>query len=394
MHGRNLTMNSFEFNTTKTIISEIGSVKRINDLCDSLNITRPMIITDQGIVACGLLSQVTQLISKQYEVTIYDTIEADPKEEIILNAVEIAQQENVDGIIGFGGGSSMDAAKIVAVLVNNNQSMPSIYGIGQITGDRLPLILIPTTAGTGSEVTPIAIVTTGETTKAGIVSAKLLPDIALLDAELTTGLPAHITAATGIDAMVHAIEAYTSKIKKNPYSDMLAKEALRLLSSNIETACNDGNNLEARQNMLLGACLAGQAFANAPVAAVHALAYPLGGHFHIPHGLSNSLVLSHVMRFNAPSCASLYRELAPFICADVDTNQTDESVAIELINAIEQLIKRLSLPATLQEMNIKLEQLPMLARDAMLQQRLLVNNPREVDYQDALNIYQSAFGEV
>ncbi len=385
-------MGPFDFSTTKTIISEIGSLKRINDLCSSLDITKPMIITDQGIVECGLLSQVIQLMISQYDLTVYDTIEADPKEHIILDALKIAQQEKVDGIIGFGGGSSMDVAKIVAVLVNNNQPMQSIYGIGQITGDRLPLILIPTTAGTGSEVTPIAIVTTGETTKAGIVSPKLLPDIALLDAELTTGLPAHITAATGIDAMVHAIEAYTSKVKKNPYSDMLAKEALSLLSSNIETAWNDGANLEARQNMLLGACLAGQAFANAPVAAVHALAYPLGGHFHLPHGLSNSLVLPHVMRFNASSCASLYRELVPFICPNVDTNQSDESVTKALINTIEQLIKRLSLPATLQEMGIKLEQLPMLAKDAMLQQRLLVNNPREVDYQDALNIYQSAFG--
>ncbi len=394
MYGGDLKMQRFEFNTTKCIISEAGSLKRINDLCASLNVTKPMIITDQGIVMCGLLSQLTQLMSSQYELIIYDTIESDPKEKIILDALKIAQQDNVDGIIGFGGGSSMDAAKVVAVLASSNQSIQSIYGTGQITGNRLPLILIPTTAGTGSEVTPIAIVTTGETTKAGIVSPKLLPDIALLDAELTIGLPAHITATTGIDAMVHAIEAYTSKIKKNPYSDMIAKEALRLLSNNIEIACDGGSNLEARQNMLLGACLAGQAFANAPVAAVHALAYPLGGHFHIPHGLSNSLVLPHVMRFNAQSCASLYRELTPYICPDVDTSQTDESVAKALINAIEQLIMRLSLPATLKDMDIKLEQLSMLAKDAMLQQRLLVNNPRELDYKDALNIYQSAFGEI
>jgi alcohol dehydrogenase class IV len=391
---------SFQFNTTKSIISEPGSLRKIVDICQKLKIKRPLVVTDQGIVSCGLLDKLlSEFINQkntsgtsELSVTVYDQVVADPQEKIILSAIEQAKQDQIDGVIGFGGGSSMDTAKVVAVLTKSSQTLNDIYGVDQVDGDRLPLILIPTTAGTGSEVTPIAIVTTGETTKAGIVSPQLLPDVALLDAELTLGLPPMVTAATGIDSMVHAIEAYTSKIKKNPYSDMLAKEALRLLSENIESVCQDGNNVNARQNMLLGACLAGQAFANAPVAAVHALAYPLGGHFHIPHGLSNSLVLPHVMRFNKTHAASLYSELAPYISRTINTEQSEQSISDDLILYVEGLIKRLLLPSTLKEMKIEKEQLPMLAKDAMLQTRLLINNPKDVSYENVLAIYQSAYG--
>ena len=182
----------------------------------------------------------------------------------------------------------MDVAKIIAILSHpaQQQKLSDLYGVNNAQAPRLPLILVPTTAGTGSEVTPISIVTTGETTKTGIVAPVLFADVAILDATFTENLPRHISAATGIDAMVHAIEAYTSKIKKNPYADMLAKQALKLLNQNFNLVLEDGRNLEARQNMLVGSMLAGQAFANAPVGAVHALAYPLGGHFHISHGLS------------------------------------------------------------------------------------------------------------
>jgi alcohol dehydrogenase len=253
-------------------------------------------------------------------------------------------------------------------------------------------VQVPTTAGTGSEVTQVAIVTTGETTKAGIVTPLFLPDMALLDAELTVNLPPHVSAATGIDAMVHAIEAYTSKIKKNPISDLLAKEALALMGQNIFKAVHQGHDRVAREAMLLGAMLAGQAFANAPVAAVHALAYPLGGHFHIPHGLSNSLVLPHVLRFNSKSAAQQYAELAPIVFSDCDFEGDAEEIAEQFIQQIEALIKRLDLPTKLKEMDIPESFLPRLADDAMLQTRLLINNPRDVTRQDAQEIYQAAFG--
>jgi alcohol dehydrogenase len=208
------------------------------------------------------------------------------------------------------------------------------------------------------------------------------------------GLPAHVTAATGIDAMVHAIEAYTSKHRKNPLSDMLARQALQLLSGSIVTAVNNGSDLAARSDMLLGALLAGQAFANAPVAAVHALAYPLGGHFHIPHGLSNSLVLPHVMRFNLEQAAPLYAELAPLIMGGASSVQrpgSAASVSAKLIEWLEQLIDAVGLPARLRDCGVTEESLPQLASDALLQQRLLINNPREVTEADALTIYRAAY---
>lgn len=218
-----------------------------------------------------------------------------------------------------------------------------------------------------------------------MVTPYLLPDIALLDAELTLSLPPAITAATGIDAMVHAIEAYTSAHKKNPYSDMLALKALELMRGHIEAAASDQASIEDREAMLFGACLAGQAFANAPVAAVHALAYPLGGHYHIPHGLSNSLVLPAVLRFNLPASEAAYDELATVICRRQDARAED------MIREIENLIQALPLSKRLREENVPESDLPMLAKDAMLQQRLLVNNPREVSEADALAIYQASY---
>ncbi|WP_420866354.1 iron-containing alcohol dehydrogenase [Halioglobus japonicus] len=323
---------------------------------------------------------------------VFDQVREDPPEETVLAAVDQAKNMGAEGVIGFGGGSSLDVAKVVAVLVGGSQALSEIYGVGMVTGKRLPLILLPTTAGTGSEATPVAVITTGETTKAGVSSPVLLPDVAVLDADLTFGLPPAVTAMTGVDAMVHAIEAYTSKRLKNPISDNLARQALHLLARNIRTAVTDGGNRKAREAMLLGACLAGQAFANAPVAAVHALAYPLGGHFHIPHGLSNSLVLPTVLEFNAPAASHLYAELADIVVGEPVPGD-DMARTQALIAYLRELIDAVALPATLAEAGVSESSLEQLAEDAMAQQRLLVNNPREVSLDDALAIYRAAYGE-
>lgn len=384
-------MKPFVFNTTKSIINESGALKNIADICRQNHISKPLVVTDQGIVSVGLMAQLEEALKAgDMSYDSYADVVADPPEAIIYKALDVLKAGGNDGVIGFGGGSSMDTAKLVALMAKSGETLDDIYGVGNAKGQRLPLILIPTTAGTGSEVTAVAIVTTGETTKAGVVATQLYPDVALLDAELTVGLPPHITAATGVDAMVHAIEAYTSARLKNPYADMLAKQALTLLSENIMTATHDGKNVEARQAMLLGACLAGQAFANAPVAAVHALAYPLGGHYHIPHGLSNSLVLPYVMRFNAVEAKTLYAELAPFIMGHA-VEGDDDTVTNALITHIEKLIVDLGLPNTLKDMKVPEADLPKLASDAIKQERLLMNNPRPVSEADALAIYQAAF---
>ena len=385
-------MNHFKYSAVADVLVGPGTSEQLADLSASLGIRRALIVTDPGIIEFGLLeAALKKFEAKSISVKIYSDVIADPPEAVVLDAVKTAQEFGCDGVIGFGGGSSMDVAKLLAVLIKGEQSLADIYGVESITGSRLPLIQIPTTAGTGSEATMVSIITTGETTKAGVVSRVLLADKIILDASLTTGLPAAVTAATGIDAMVHAIEAFTSKRLKNPISDMLAREALRLMAGNIRVAVREGSNLAAREAMLLGAMLAGQAFANAPVAAVHALAYPLGGNYHIPHGLSNALVLPHVLRFNGPEAANLYAELTQIILPTRSLPADPLQVTAILADYFLELAADLGLPTRLQQMNIDQKDLPMLAEQAMLQQRLLINNPRAMSLSDALSIYRQAF---
>jgi alcohol dehydrogenase class IV len=383
--------HAFSFITVPTIVSEPGAAANLGVLVRQHfpEARHALIVTDAGFLKTGLVrAPIDSLRDAGMVVEVCADVVADPPEAVVLKAAEDARAKAIDLVIGLGGGSSMDVAKLIAVLVGTGQPLQTMYGVGNVKGKRLPLIQIPTTAGTGSEVTPIAIVTTGATTKMGVVSPQLYADIALLDAQLTVGLPARVTAATGIDAMVHAIEAYTSKHKKNPLSDMLACQALTLLSSNLVAACETGNDLQVRQAMLLGAMLAGQSFANAPVAAVHALAYPIGGIFHVPHGLSNALVLPHVMRFNAPEAAPLYADLARIVAPQA--SGSDEARTEALIGALEQMALRVGIETRLREVGIAEQDLQRLADDAMLQTRLLTNNPREVTRDDAYAIYAAA----
>ena len=385
-------MSDYLFSAVPDVLVGPEASKQLGDLAVSMGITRALIVTDGGIIQFGLLDRATKsLHASKVEYELYADVVADPPESVVMDAVTEGQAFNCDGVIGFGGGSSMDVAKLLAVLIKGEQSLSDIYGVDQITGGRLPLIQVPTTAGTGSEATMVSIITTGETTKAGVVSRTLLADKIVLDASLTLGLPPHVTAATGIDAMVHAIEAYTSRRLKNSLSDMLAREALRLLAGNIVVAVKQGDNLDARGSMLLGAMLAGQAFANAPVAAVHALAYPLGGNYHIPHGLSNSLVLPHVIRFNGPSAGDLYKEIAPLIMPGKSLPDDALVVTEMLAEHFLSLAEDLGLQTSLSQMNVPEGDLPKLAEEAMLQQRLLINNPREVSVDDSLEIYRQAY---
>ncbi|MGH1349911.1 MAG: iron-containing alcohol dehydrogenase [Methyloligellaceae bacterium] len=391
-------MKPFSFNTARYIHHEQGAAARIAEIAENLvwqneGGTRVLIVTDPGIINLGLHREaMASLQSANIAVELFTEVSADPPQTTVLKAVQQAKDQNITAVIGFGGGSSMDVAKLVALLAKSEQNLDDIYGVNLARGTRLPLILVPTTSGTGSEVTAISIVTTGESEKKGVVSPLLYPDLALLDADLTMGLPPHITAATGVDAMVHALEAYTSASpNNNPISQSLAKQALHLLGSNIREAVFNGkNNKEARSGMLLGSMLAGQAFANSPVAAVHALAYPIGGFFHVAHGLSNALVLPHVMEFNAPACTEQYAELAPVIFPEIDTSGGSQIVCSRFIEAMAGLTKDLGLETRLEQVGIKSEDLNRLAEFAMNQTRLLVNNPREVTLEDAYNIYSKA----
>lgn len=389
---RSPIMFAFQFSTVPVILVERGASRRLGSVLRSRypGLSRLCVVTDRFLHEGGLIDPALgDLREHGWDVTVIDDVVADPPERVVLEAAARARERGAELVIGLGGGSSMDVAKLIAVLARGGQTLADIYGVQKVTGERLPLVQVPTTAGTGSEVTAVSIVTTGETTKTGVVASQLIADMAILDAELTVGLPRHATAATGIDAMVHAIEAYTSMHASNPLSDMLAERALLLLSRNLLRACDDGSDLDAREAMLLGAMLAGQAFANAPVAAVHALAYPVGGIFHVPHGLSNALVLPHVLRFNAPVASHRYARLAEIVTPEIAGGDEDKTLA--LIAQLERMIEATGIPRTLREVGVRDADLARMAGDAMLQTRLLVNNPRPVTEADALAIYRAAF---
>ena len=379
----------FDFHSTQSIIVERGGSAYLAKRIIERGGKSVLIVTDPGVLSAGLLNKaLPQFKELALSLKVFSDVQADPPVSVIENAVRLAQECRADFIVGFGGGSSMEVAKLVALLAPGKEKLAEVYGIGMAKGPRLPLILVPTTAGTGSEVTTISIVTVSESEKKGVVSPRLLPDVALLDAELTLVLPPHITAATGIDAMVHAIEAFTTKRLKNPLSDCLAKEALRLLAGNLHAAVNAGNDIVVRENMLLGACLAGMAFTNAPVAGVHALAYPIGARFHISHGLSNALMLGPVMRFNIPQAHVMYAQLGQIIKPGLQGSTTEQ--ATQLADYLGGLAGDLGLPKRLVEVGITSTDIDQLASDAMLQTRLLQNSPREITLTDANALYREA----
>jgi alcohol dehydrogenase class IV len=385
-------MKSFTFATAPSVIFGSGSAARIGEIAATRLGPYVVLVTDAGLVQAGVAAPILDSLHRAgIAAEVYAQVVADPPESVVLDAVEKARAFGAEGVIGLGGGSSLDVAKLVSLLLKSGESLEDIYGVGLAKGPRLPLLLVPTTSGTGSEVTPISIVTTGAHEKKGVVSPVLLPDVALLDPDLTLGLPPHVTAATGIDAMVHAIEAYTSKnANNNPVSRALAGEALRLLGRNLRKAVHQGDDPEARAAMLLGSMLAGQAFANSPVAAVHALAYPIGGHFGVPHGLSNALVLPHVLRFNTPVAADLYAELAPHAFPHL-ADLAGPARAGAFAEAMAALAAEVGLQPRLRDVGIPADAIAMMAEDAMKQSRLLVNNPRPVTLADAHAIYQAAW---
>jgi alcohol dehydrogenase class IV len=385
------TGNAFSFSTVGTLLVEWQGAARLDEIvARHFTAQRILLVTDPGLVNSGALAPAEEALRRGgYAVTRFDRVVADPPAALALQAAAAAREAHCDLVIGFGGGSSLDVAKIAAALAPSQQPLDAMYGIDKVTGSRLPLMQIPTTAGTGSEVTNIAILTTGENSKMGVVAPQLFSDLVLLDAHLTLGLPPLHTAAAAIDAMVHAIEAYTSAHKKNPLSDALAREALRLISRHLLRACHHGADREAREAVLFGAMLAGQAFTNAPVAAVHALAYPLGGRYHVPHGLSNALMLIPVLHFNAPAAAPLYAELAAAIGLPVSGDAQRDTA--RFIAELTRLIVASGAPQRLRDVGVEETQLPLLARDAMQQTRLLINNPLPLSESDALRLYQQVF---
>ncbi|MGA2316807.1 MAG: iron-containing alcohol dehydrogenase [Thermodesulfobacteriota bacterium] len=379
------------FRTTRRILFGLGAVEKIGTEAQLLKAKKVLIITDPGVIQAGLLESVEKsLQSVGLPFVIFDGVEPDPRIEVVEKSVEKTKKEGIDLIIGFGGGSSLDIAKVTSIMITNTGKIDSFFGIDLVPNPGVPVILIPTTAGTGSEVTPIAILSdTKEKLKKGIVSPTLFPEVAIVDPKLTIGLPPSVTAFTGMDALTHAIEAYYS-INATNLSDLFALKAMELLSKNLRMAYAHGENLPARTNMMEGSLLAGIAFANAGVGAVHAFAYPLGGEFHLAHGLTNTLMLPYVMRYNILGCPHKFAQMAKAFGEKVE--RISELVGAEIaVRFIERLSEDIRVPRRLRDVGIPEDAIPRLAEAAMKVTRLLANNPRKVILEDAVVIYKSAY---
>lgn len=387
---------NFNFNTTPNV--RFGSNILLSSAAEIKKILGPriLIVTDPLLSKMGLYKPlVDQLLSLGAKIKIYDEVNEDPSIENLKAAIEEATIFLTTGILGFGGGSPMDVAKLTALLLGSNDKIDEIWGVNNVVGPRLPLALIPTTSGTGSEVTPISIITLSNYEKKGVSSKVIIPDLAVLDSLLTVDLPSKTTASTGIDAMVHAIEAYTSKsANNNPISKALAEKALNLIGGSIIQAVQNGkNDEESRNKMLLGSLMAGMSFANSPVAAVHALAYPLGGKYKITHGLSNALILPYVLTFNMKDeeTKNSYLYLSDIIFPQIKHIKNTQDKSIAFINEFINLSKRLNLPTKIRELGIPKKACREMSIEAMKQERLLINNPIGLTQKDIQKIYEQAW---
>ncbi len=316
------------------------------------------------------------------------SIVAEPSFSDFKKLMQTVEPFNPDVVIGIGGGSVLDIAKLVAAQSENEQQLEEYVGIGLLKGRKKKLVCVPATSGTGSEVSPNAILVDDENQKKGIISPFLVPDIVYVDPLLTASVPPAITAATGLDALTHCLEAYTNKFSQ-PFIDMYAYEGMRLIAANIETAVNEGSNMEAREKVAMGSLLGGFCLGPVNTAGVHALSYPLGSMFHLAHGLSNALLLPYVMEYNIPAAPKKYADVA--IALGCERQDNDTATAYAGVKKIRELVKACGIPATLKEVNVPETAIPQMAVDAMKIQRLLKNNPRLIEEKYAIEIYKAAY---
>lgn len=371
------------------IVAGAGSIAQLAEIVAGFAAKNVVLITDQGVWKTGLIDKPRQILADAgVNVHIINDTPPEPSVEQVNAIYTAAQAFACDLILGIGGGSAMDTAKLVSLLLTNEVALSDLVrGKAVIARRGVPTLMVPTTAGTGSEATPNAIVLVPqEELKVGIVSEKMVSDCVILDPEMTTGLPPHITANTGLDALCHAIECYISK-KANPFSDMFALKAIELISRSIRVAYHDGKNLQAREDMLLGACFGGVSIATSGTTAVHALSYPLGGKYHIPHGLSNAILLPDVMEFNLDVCEEKFRDIAAAMGLDI-ADCTVKEAAEKMIANLYAMIEELHVKCDLKEKGIDEDALDDLIEAAAKVTRLLDNNPKVVTKDDMRAIYR------
>ena len=367
--------------TARTLLSEIQKRNR----------KRPLIVTDPGITRTdffGLLKEDLKTAGTPY--SIYDQVEPEPGARLVAAGTEQLKSEECDIVIGIGGGSSLDVAKGVSIMATNAGRVLDMSGIDMVKRKGAPMILMPTTAGTGSEVSNVTVLTDEETnTKKVVYSFYMLPDVAIVDPLLTLTMPAKLTAETGIDALVHAIEAYVS-MNASPFSDLLAERAIRLIAKYLPVAWAKGSNIEARHFTSLAASLAGMAFCSGGLGGVHALAYPLGTEYHMAHGRSNAVMLPHVMRYNVPGNPNRYAQIAAFMGKSVGGVHPVEAATLA-VKAVEELLETLQVSYRLRDYGITEKDIPKLVNGGMKQSRLFGFNPRDLEEEDVKLIYQQAY---
>lgn len=382
-------MNGFQFSLKQNIIFSPGAIKKIPELLKENNVSKVLIVSDRMLEKVGLIHKLTILLEEaSLEWKCFLDVEPNPSTEIVEAAAEYYKACGADALVAIGGGSSMDVAKATAVLATCGGKIVDYEGSGKISGEMIPLIAIPTTAGTGSEATRTAVITDqSRNYKFCIVGDEILPRYAILDPELITTLPAGVAASTGIDALVHAIEAYIS-LASNPFTDAMAEKAMELIGQNIRRFTANRRDVEAAGAMLLGSCYAGVAFTRAMLGNVHAMAHPLGGHFNIAHGVANAVLLPVVIEYNALADNGKYERIYRIIRIDKDE---DKNFRAEMLaHELRKLIADLGIPQRLRELGVTEDKIPAMAEDAMKSGNVPIN-PRQTTQKDFETLYRKAF---
>jgi alcohol dehydrogenase len=379
------------FNTVRRIVSGFGCLDSLGDEIKRLLGKKVLVVTDPGIKAAGLLDPMEKVLeSANISYRFFTGVEPDPKIEIVAISLEAAKAFGPDVIIGLGGGSSLDISKVTSVMLTNSGPIEKYFGMELVTNPGIPLILIPTTAGTGSEVTSICVLSdTQSKVKKGIVSEHMFASVALLDPELTIGLPPHITAMTGMDALVHATESYTG-VRATVFTDTLNLQAIRMVAANLRKAYANGDNREARENMLYASCLAGMAFSNTQNGLAHALALAIGGKFHLPHGLLTAFIIPWVMEYNLLAIPEKFFTIARAFGENTDGLPEIEAARLS-VKAVKSLLDDLGISYKLSTYNVPREEIPNLAKAALGSVRLISNNPRKVTEKEVIKLLEANY---
>lgn len=382
-----MTYNPFSFKIPGEVVFGENSISKLPGILAARGLSKVLLVSDRGLEATGMVSKITGILeASSIKYSLFLDVEANPSCDTVDNGTAQYKSEGLNGIVCLGGGSPMDTAKAIAILATNGGKIQDYEGANKFNGPTVPIVAIPTTAGTGSEVTPFAVITDKKINyKLTVFSYEIVPKVALLDPEMISTLPPLVAASTGVDALTHAVEAYISRAA-SPFSDGMAEKAMEFIGKYIRHFVANRGDVEAASGMLLGSMFAGIAFSWARLGDCHAMAHPLGGFFGVPHGIANAVLLPTVLKYNALADKGKYEKIYNYI----KRGETDHSFIPEmLISELEELLEQLGIPKTLSELGVKQELIHEMALDAMKSGNVLIN-PRQTTLADIEALYQKA----